>query len=95
MCFVSESCIPAVSFNDAIQMIQNDNKSWIKWKAQANNGYSQQLQFEPLYRSIPKECIFKSDQWVLLTRNHSSQIISFLDSLSFDLFEPFYQVSFF
>lgn len=73
-------------------MIENDNKSWIKWKSQANNGYAQQLQFEPLYNYIPQECIFKSDQWILLKRIHVIELISFLDSLPFDLFQPFYRV---
>jgi hypothetical protein len=73
-------------------MIQNDNTSWIKWKLQANNGYSTQEQFSPLSRSIPKECIFKSDQWVLLLRIHAEKILTLIDSLPFDAFKPFQNV---
>ena len=72
-----------------IERIQNNNTSWIKWKSQANNGYSQQKQFGALYSSIPSQFIFKSDQWILLLRDHAKQIIQFLDTIQIDLFQIF------
>jgi hypothetical protein len=73
-------------------VINSDNKSWIKFKPQANNGFAQQLQFDPLSQDIPQECIFKSDQWVLLLRSHAEGILSLVDSLDFDIFKTFSKV---
>lgn len=90
--FVSESCLPAVSLENALTLIRNDNTSWINWKPEANNGYATQEQFLPLSRSIPMECIFKADQWVLLLRTHAEKMLAMIDSLPFDPFKPFQNV---
>jgi hypothetical protein len=92
-CYISESCVPAVSLDAAIALIEQTNTTWIKWKPRPNNGYATQDQFTPLAQSIPMECIFKADQWVLLLRPHVEELLALIDSLNFDPFRPFQRVS--
>ena len=40
----------------------------MRLRAKANNGYSQNKQFDVLRGKLPADCICKADQWVLLNR---------------------------
>jgi hypothetical protein len=60
------------------------DKSWIHARSTPNNGYAKQLQWDAILRhkskeddsttTIPSQCIWKSDQWVILTRKHAVAI---------------------
>ncbi len=55
------------------------NKSWLKAYNKPNNGYARQLQWDAVKKAIPQECIYKADQWIVLTRHHGWPIISLID----------------
>lgn len=74
--FASESCVPLKSLDESLKAIFTNDKSWIGYRDKPNNGYSQQLQFGILQNKIPKQCIIKSDQWVLLNRSHVEDLLS-------------------
>ena len=83
-CFVSESCLPIVPLDAALADMgvclsadkkQQSSKSWMHYTKNATNGYAQQLQFNVLKNILPEECLYKADQWVLLTRSHAEQIL--------------------
>jgi len=53
------------------------------------------FQFERLASSFPKDCIYKADQWVLLSRRHVKDILALprlLDLQPNDLFRAFEKV---
>jgi hypothetical protein len=60
------------------------DKSWIHARSTPNNGYAKQLQWDAILRHtskeddsttiIPSQYIWKSDQWVILTRQHAFAI---------------------
>jgi hypothetical protein len=59
------------------------DKSWIHARSTPNNGYAKQLQWDAILRhtskeddstTIPSQYIWKSDQWVILTRQHAVAI---------------------
>lgn len=65
----SESCLPVMPLDAASDALFADQRSWVKARSTPNNGYSNQLQFEPLVRAgVPSDVIWKADQWVMLTR---------------------------
>lgn len=106
-CFVSESCLPIVSLDTALERIgiipsqakpghQSEavmdssgeqaiglpvqkhvvpEQSWLFYSPKATNGYAQQYQFSVLQGVIPPECLLKSDQWALLSREHALKIL--------------------
>lgn len=80
--FASESCLPIRSVDEAFQEIEQSrvnsqiDSSWLYYTDKATNGYAQQLQFDKLQGVIPQDCIFKADQWILLSRQHAQQVIS-------------------
>lgn len=80
--FASESCIPIRSLDETFQEIEqscSDSKhpsSWLNYTDKATNGYAQQLQFDKLQGVIPSDCLFKSDQWILLNRRHAQEVLS-------------------
>lgn len=55
------------------------NKSWINARNTPNNGYARQLQWDATDSSIPRNKIWKADQWIVLTRHHAWPIISLID----------------
>jgi hypothetical protein len=66
--FASESCVPVVPLTEALARVFTSNHGWMRLKAKANNGYSQNKQFDVLRGKLPADCICKADQWVLLNR---------------------------
>lgn len=80
-CFASESCLPCCTLEELIQDLTLFPQSRLYWKVKANNGYSQQLQFDKLKKHIPQDCIVKSDQWMLLSRNHSQVLVDYVNSI--------------
>ena len=58
------------------------DKSWIHARSTPNNGYAKQLQWDAILKRkrdddtipIPSQYIWKSDQWVILTRKHALAI---------------------
>merc|ERR1712151_986864 len=75
--FISESCIPFQSLSSLGKALYatHANKSWINYRNTPNNGYSRQLQWDRINHIIPRQFIHKSDQWLVLTRYHSSLIV--------------------
>ena len=55
------------------------NKSWVKAYNKPNNGYARQLQWDAIKSAVPKNCIYKADQWILLTRHHGWPLIDLID----------------
>lgn len=80
--YASESCLPIMPFRDAFQNIFNDNCSWVNYRGTANDGYAQQQQFDVLKNRIPDQCIYKADQWILLSRQHAKEIIHLSEQIS-------------
>ena len=73
--FASESCVPLQPVEEALASIFASEKSWMRPKAKANNGYSQERQFNVLKGKVPLDCIVKADQWVLLNRVHAEGLL--------------------
>ena len=74
-CFASESCIPIVPLDCVFKELNSSvGSSWLDYSNQACNGYAQQLQFDVLNNTLPSKCLFKSDQWLLLSRKHALAI---------------------
>jgi len=66
--FASESCVPVVPLTEALARVFASDHGWMRLKAKANNGYSQNKQFDVLRGKLPADCICKADQWALLNR---------------------------
>lgn len=69
--FLSEACIPTRPLEAfARELRASGGDSWLRRSAQAEDGYAQSGQFEPLAAWFPETCIRKSDQWVQLSATH-------------------------
>ena len=55
------------------------DKSWINARNTPNNGHARQLQWDPMHTAVPKVCIWKADQWIILTWHHAWPILSLID----------------
>lgn len=74
--FCSETCIPVTTLKEAASVLfNNKNVSWVNGRSTPNNGYSRQMQFEKVSQDIPKNCIYKADQWMLLSRPHAVAVM--------------------
>ena len=68
--------------NDDLSLSSIYDKSWIHARSTPNNGYAKQLQWDAILKgkrdddttTIPSQYIWKSDQWVILTRKHALAI---------------------
>ena len=76
--FASESCVPVVPLTEALARVFASNHGWMRLRAKANNGYSQNKQFDVLRGKLPADCICKADQWVLLNRRQVRVPVAFL-----------------
>lgn len=76
--FASESCLPLLPLDRAADaLFATASKSWVKFTNVPNNGYSNQLQFQPLISvGVPSESVWKADQWVALTRTHALALLA-------------------
>jgi hypothetical protein len=70
-CLISESCLPVVSLRAAAKSLWKQDRSWLDAQNRANNGYSQQAQFQRAGAGFAKHHLWKADQWFMLTRAHA------------------------
>ena len=75
--YLSESCIPVYNSIDFFNKLDTITQSSFKYYNTPNNGYTNQKQFDPLREIIPNECIYKTDQWVLLNKTNAKQLVEF------------------
>lgn len=91
-CFASESCVPILPLIETLKLLQIDDEenddfcncnqdSWLSYTAEPTNGYAKQGQFDALKDCFPKESILKSDQWIMISRFHATQVISIWEAL--------------
>ena len=79
--FASESCLPIMPLGEVFDVIDVENKacgensSWVQYINTPNNGYARQQQWDALHHRLPEQCIYKADQWVLLSRAHAQAVI--------------------
>jgi hypothetical protein len=74
MCFLSESCVPVKSLRACTRALFSSERSWLDAKNKPNNGFATMNQFEKASPAIPKRHLWKSDQWIALTRRHAQAI---------------------
>ena len=81
--FVSETCLPVATLAEVESTLFGvgaDNStaanasSWLKARNSPNNGYARQQQWDRMNKAIPKENIWKADQWILLIREHAEAV---------------------
>ena len=77
--FVSETCLPVATLEEVETTLfggasSANASSWLKARNSPNNGYSRQQQWDRMPRAIPSENIWKSDQWILLIREHAEAV---------------------
>jgi hypothetical protein len=70
-CLLSESCLPVLNLRAAAHALWAQDRSWLDAENEANNGYSQQSQFQRASAGFPKKHLWKADQWFMLTRKHA------------------------
>ena len=51
-------------------------RSWVHARNFPNNGYSKQQQFDTMSIAIPRDCVWKADQWLALTRAHAAAVLT-------------------
>ena len=95
--FLSESCIPIYPIDMFFDILDTHQKSWYISHNAPNNGYANQNQFHPLLQHIPKKCICKTDQWVLLNKKNAYQLANFNNDIGIfnsglDFWDIFYKV---
>lgn len=77
--FCSETCLPISTAKDVEDELYSPSSSpgasWIRAFDEPNDGYSRQLQFDPVSKSFPKSKIRKADQWLLLYRSHARLVL--------------------
>ena len=81
LCYVSESCIPICSFENASKLLFETEKSWLKAYQTPVDGYDTMMMNAVNRNAIPKECVYKCDTWVMLTRKHAQACIIDLPNL--------------
>jgi hypothetical protein len=72
LCFLSESCLPAVDPAAAERTLLGATRSWLDIKFRPNNGYSALHQFAPMRCGWRPA---KADQWCLLLRAHAERLL--------------------
>ena len=78
LAYVSESCIPVTTFADAAKALWEDNineKSWLAAYQKPVDGYDSMMMNAVDTKVIPKECVYKCDTWVMLTRKHAHAVL--------------------
>jgi hypothetical protein len=78
MAYVSESCIPVTTFAAAARALWDDNphgKSWLAAYQTPVDGYDSMMMNAVDTKAIPKECVYKCDTWVMLTRRHAHAVL--------------------
>lgn len=78
--FVSETCLPVTSLHEVNTALFGTNgqlvdESWVNASPVPNNGYARQLQFDKVDPAVPKHCVYKADQWMVLSRGHAMAVM--------------------
>jgi hypothetical protein len=74
--FVSETCLPVSTLTHVGTALRSSpGQSWVNARNTPNNGYSRQQQFEKVDPVVPKTCVHKADQWMVLTRAHAMAVM--------------------
>jgi hypothetical protein len=77
--YVSETCIPVMTAQEVFDKVQDTTVSWVNARHRKDEGTPQNAyendQFAGINRRIPGQFRWKADQWVLLCRDHASQIV--------------------
>lgn len=78
--FVSETCLPVSTLQEVKTALfctngQLIDESWVNASSVPNNGYARQLQFEKVDPVVPKQCVYKADQWMVLSRGHAVAVM--------------------
>jgi len=75
--FVSETCIPVVPREVALAQLLCDSCSWVDFGNEGVDGFHYQKQWEPVEnKGFTKGCVYKSSQWVVLSRQHAQEILA-------------------
>jgi hypothetical protein len=76
--YISETCLPVATAQEFLDTMDN-TVSWVNARHRKDPGTPKNAyendQFGLINRRIPGQYRWKADQWVLLCRNHASQII--------------------
>lgn len=83
VCFFSESCLPMIECGRLVDMELKE--SIVCVRQEAENGYVESGQFNPLEVFLPRECIAKADQWCVLTYKDACDLIA-AESVALPLF---------
>ena len=73
--YVSESCVPVTTFKVAAERLWEHDKSWLAAYQKPVDGYDGMMMNAVDTKAIPKECVYKCDTWVMLTRQHAKAVI--------------------
>jgi hypothetical protein len=81
--FCSETCLPVTTLTEVGTALQSSSSSssstsqssWVNARNTPNNGYSRQQQFDKVDPVVPKTCVYKADQWMVLTREHGAAVL--------------------
>ena len=74
--FASESCIPIRPLAEVVDALWASEKSWLHAWSQPQTGNEQHNQNAVDSGVIPRGDIWKSDQWVMLTRKHAEAVLA-------------------
>lgn len=75
--FASESCLPVVPLHVCLSRLLADAHSWLNYSCEADNGFTYQKQWEPVIRrGFPVDCLYKADQWCVLSHAHVVDILN-------------------
>jgi hypothetical protein len=87
--FASESCIPIRPLAEAMEALWASEKSWLHAWNQPQTGNEQHNQNAVDSAVIPRGDIWKSDQWVMLTRKHAEAILALPAKCGAAVWPPF------
>lgn len=77
--FISETCLPVCTAQEVFEKVKDTTVSWVNARHRKDEGTPKNKyeddQFAGISRRIPGQFRWKADQWVLLSRNHASQIL--------------------
>lgn len=70
--FASESCLPVATPTEVASELfsTEEARSWLTASNAPNDGYSKIYQFDSVSSDFPHHCVWKADQWLLLSRLH-------------------------
>ena len=66
----------AAAADSAASVEATGERSWVNARNFPNNGYSKQQQFDTMSIAIPRDSVWKADQWLALTRAHAAAVLT-------------------